>query len=136
MSLGPKTAWADMMESIEIFHYNLPEGLFGTKVTSLDELKEQLLPDELVITEKRQEVGEGEYNGGTGFTRYQTSDGPLPEYVAYKCPACRTIIMGPPKIEKEAASNQRGVSQDRITYFCGNCNEKLYTQTGMRKAVD
>ena len=137
---GPSMGYADILESGEETHYSINQQLIGKKVSSLDELRcmfpfKDIEPMDAVSTEvpiMREE--------GTGFIRFvvpKDSKSLMPqEYIGYQCPSCQTIVLGPPKMEKEYESHKRGHSRERLTYKCHGCDNVLLTQTGLEKCVD
>ena len=142
----PYPSWAEMIKSMELLEWKVPEELEGkvkelegTVLDSFEELKDKF-PSNKYFGEVylRQHLKKGT-NGFDRYSRpYQVSKD-LTVDVAYGCPRCNKIIIGPPeikiiKIDELLGNDDYGGKlpidriplrneerQERLLYICKNC---------------
>ncbi|MBN1644973.1 hypothetical protein JW851_02970 [Candidatus Woesearchaeota archaeon] len=98
--------------------WEVPEELTGITVNSFEELKSKFPGKEVFLDGKR--------SNKERFDRYSAhwleGDDPVVKYIAYGCPNCKKIVIGPPKINE---TDMFGNPEQRKTYDCVICNRYM-----------
>ena len=139
----PEMSWAEMIKSMELLIWKVPRGLEGNvrelEGKVLDSFEE--LKDKFPSNENFGEVYVKEYltSGSKGFDRYSRAN-ILMLYVAvavaYGCPKCNKIIIGPPEIKIEKWGNDDYEfklpfrrhpleTKETLLYICKNCKATI-----------
>jgi len=90
-----------------------PPGLEGVILNDVKALQDAVLPKGYQHIRKREHVDAK--STALGYDRYAAihKDLGIETDLAYGCPNCTKIVIGPPKVQENA-------------YYCHSCDEKLY----------
>ena len=115
----------DSVRDIQLSRWIFVQDLHGKVVDSLANLKE-LLPQDSHFEEVCQLPGKLSH----GFEIYRRPyiNSKLPNYVAFGCPYCKKIVIGPPRIVPEDSHGILG-GREGLDYYCTNCNTQLHSTT-------
>lgn len=131
MNITPKRSEINMIKSSELMRWAVPKGLEG-KVVSCVEILQSMLPVDPkfgnVFVDDREEL--------VRYVRSMKSTG-AKKSVAYMCPQCNKIVIGPPQMVVHDSGpscaqtadllkpRRSGRGTTGLDYMCSNCNAYL-----------
>jgi hypothetical protein len=107
-----------LLKNLELNSWQVPEELSGLVTDSFEELKARFPPDdkfgEVYLRENESEEF-GRYSRPRNGLNLPFVD------IAYHCPECDDIVIGPPRLEIEGERD--------IGYYCASCRMRIHTKS-------
>ena len=108
--------------SDDIFYSGIPNELWGKK-TTISELEEIFGDEMTVVNDSKWQKSSYLIFGIEGNMESDNVDERMPRYLAYECPNCNELIIGPPKEEEYNDLDPKHLSGSKGKYIkCSDCD--------------